>query len=415
MNTTTKHTIRSAFFACLMLLAAAACRKEEFQQQPHGEPMPYADTARHDVRGLLAVSPFKLFDAAWRRSHMDELMASKPPSMRFTILAADDAAMTAAGFSAAGIAAASPETLDSMLRFHVLVEAVDTTALRLQTRNVGKKTLFESTTLQEMLNRVGSNVTYPEPYNYRQFISAGADGELIVNGKHTGSRRPLFARNGVVWPVNRVLEFPRQHALDYLASDPRFSLFVALEHWCDSVWTEASWGYFQRTTFSSLRPNMSNGAIQQEMFLAPTNEAFAAAGFRTLEDLVNLNMRSLPYMDMDWFEMRNGFVTDTLLSYHGLGRMYAPVGSWGPGAGSMAVFFSSDLNASLSGFVLNVTDGLLPPYYMPLVFSSGNGKITIRLPAGTHTATVTDADIRTLEGPIHAVDRLIIPANLQLP
>lgn len=412
-TTKTKHRFRGPLLAACLLILAAACRKKEFQQPPHGEPVPYSDTARYDVSGLLQASSHRLFAAAWKRSHMDAFLAAQPSSIRYTILAADDAAMSAAGFNEAGIAASTPEALDTLLRFHVLEEQLDTLALRTQERNTRKKTLLVHGELMEMLSDVGS-IERLRPYVYKHWVGVDGQGILLVDGKPTGSRMPAFAKNGVIWPVNRVMEMPRQHTYDLLLSDPQFSMLGGILRWCDSVWLTVDPGWIPRTEMDVLKFS-ADGAVSAEMFLAPTNAAFAAAGFHSLQDLIDLNMRSLPYLDWDWFEIRNGFVTDSLLGYHMLGRRYAPSGPWGQSRPAAAAFFSNDLNPSLANFPLHITDMGVEAYYMPLAFTNENGRITVATPGKRHTATVVRPDILTFQGPVHAVDELLIPENLQLP
>ncbi len=398
------------------LLLVSACRKEEFQQVPHGEPVPHTDTARHDLQTLLGMSQHKLFYAAWQKSHMNELMASKEASVRYTILAPDDAAMQAAGLDAAGIDAQTPEQLDSLLCYHVIDEKLDTLALHTQKGNVRKKSLLYHSSLMEDLNSLGSNVTYPVPYNYRLFIGM-TGGNLFVNGKNVGNAHPAYATNGVIWPVNSVFQRPVENVIDLLKRDTRFSMLAALLHQTDSIWLEVSMGYFERHYFMKLSPGQYDNLIRSEAFFAPTNEAFHNAGFNTVDDLMKLNARSMPFFDENTFQMVNGFVTDTLLNYHVWGRMWAPTGIWGNGPESEAVFYSNELNNNiLSGFALNVGDGSVKPYMMPLDFAvTGDGKISLRPKGATHEpAVITEADINTFQGPVHVVDHLLIPQHLRL-
>jgi uncharacterized surface protein with fasciclin (FAS1) repeats len=399
-----------------MLLFLAACRKEEFQQAPHGEPIPYTDTVRHDLQSLLGMTQNKLFYAAWQKSHMNELIASQSASVRYTILAPDDAAMQAAGLDAAGIAAQSPEQLDSLLRYHVIDEQLDTLTLRMQKGNVRRKSLLYHPSLMENINSLGSNVTTPTPYNYRLFIGMKG-GNLLVNGKIAGNAHPSYATNGLIWPVNRVLLRPSENIKDLLQRDPRFSMLAALLHQTDSIWQEVSMGAFERRYFVKLTPGQYDNVITSEAFFAPTNEAFHHAGFNTVDDLMKLNARSMPFVDWDNAIMVNGFVTDTLLNYNVWGRMWAPTGTWGTGPESSAVFYSNELNNNvLSGFALNGTDGAIPPYIMPLDFSvTGDGKISLRPKGSTHEpAVITEADINTFQGPVHVIDHLLIPQHLRL-
>jgi uncharacterized surface protein with fasciclin (FAS1) repeats len=397
----------------LTLLFLAACRKEEFQQVPHGEPVPHADTAKYDLPTLLGMSQYKLFNTAWQKGHMNELLER---SVRYTILAPDDAAMQAAGLDAAGIAALSPEQLDSLLRYHVVNEQLDTLALRMQKGNVRKKSLLYHPSLMENLNSLGSNVTYPTPYNYKHFIGM-ANGSLLVNGKDAGNAQPSYATNGIIWPVKMVLQRPSESIMDVLQRDARFSMLTQLLHQTDSIWLEASMGFFERNYFAKLAPRQDNNLVVSEAFFAPTNEAFHNAGFNSVEDLMTLNARSMPYFDWDIFVMVNGFVTDTLLNYHIWGRMYAPYGPWGKGAESAAIFYSNELNNNmLSNFALNVGDDFLPPYIMPLDFAAAaNGKVSLRQKGSSHPpAVVTEANINTFQGPMHVVDHLLIPENLNI-
>lgn len=398
------------------LLLFAACRKEEFQQIPHGEPVPYKDTVKHDVQTLLGMTPNKLFYAAWQKSHMNELMVSQGASVRYTVLAANDAAMQAAGLDAAGIDAQTPEQLDSLLRYHVIDEQLDTLVLRTQKGNVRKKTLLYHSSLMENLNSLGSNVTTPVPYNYRLFIGM-TGGNLFVNGKNAGSAHPAYATNGLIWPVDQVLQRPSENITDLLKRDPRFSMLAELLHKTDSIWLEVSMGFFERHYFMKLAPGQYDNVIKQEAFFAPTNEAFRNGGFNTVDDLMKLNDRSMPFLDWNTGAMVNEFVTDTLLNYHIWGRMWAPTGTWGNGAESSAVFYSNELNNNiLSGFALNVGDGSVQPYIMPLDFSiTGDGKISLRPKGSTYApAVITEADINTFQGPVHVVDHLLIPQHLRL-
>lgn len=397
-------------------LLAVSCRKEEFQQVPHGEPVPYTDTARYDLTTLLGMTSHTLFNAAWKKSHLPAEMKAQGIGVRFTIFAPDDAAMKAAGFDAAAIDASTTEQLDTLLRFHIIPEQLDTLALRQQNGSVRHNTLLKDPVLMEDLNGLGSNVTYPVPYTYRHFTAMKADGSLLVNGKNAGKATPYYATNGVIWPLNQVLQRPRENVIDFLRRDPRFSIFTALYDQTDAIWKEASMEFFERYTYQRLSPY--NGVtIYADGFFAPTNEAFRKAGFNSAEDLMQLNARSMPYFDWDIFEMRNGFVTDSLLAYHTWGRMYAPSGNWGPGAISVAVFYSNDLtNSVLAGFDLNsISGGVSSPYTMPLEFGTNNtGQTTIKVKGSSHTPVpITESDINTYQGPVHVMDQLILSNKVQ--
>ncbi|SHM47790.1 Fasciclin domain-containing protein [Chitinophaga jiangningensis] len=404
--------MRNLLFSTLaLLLLMTACRKEEFQQPPHGEPVPYTDTARYDLPTLLGMSGYKLFNAAWQKSTVNTRLAKEGKNMRFTIMAPDDAAMTAAGYTREVIAAATTAHLDSLVCFHIITEYIDTTALRGQLGSVRRTTMLKDAVLIESIVKPGSSVPMMEHYTYKQFLGMTADGSLLVNGKNTGKHTPLYATNGIIWPVNQLLKRPTESTLDFLRRDPRFTIFAALIQQTNDIWETEGMGYFPRTSFSGLGPTGGN-EISSNAFFAPTDEAFKKAGFNSVEDLMALNARSMPYLDWDYFEMINGFVTDSLLAFHEWGRMYTPTEpAYGAGYGAPAMFFSNDLDNRIIGkFDLTTSSGgRVPPYTMPLNFGNSGGKITVQVKGSSHPgAAIEEADIMTFQGPVHVMENLIL-------
>ncbi|RBL89441.1 fasciclin domain-containing protein [Chitinophaga flava] len=402
---------RIIFFILAFVGLIMACRKTEFQRPPVGEKVPYVETATSDFNTLLERSTQKLFYAAWKRSHIDSLLKSLGSGVRFTILAPDDAAMTAAGFTADKIATAKVADLDSLLLFHVMSEYVDSATLIGQQGNVRHKSLLRDRTIKETVTRLGSQVPFPEAYAYKLYLGVATDGSLLINGKKSGKITPVYARNGVIYPINKPLVRPNKTVIDVINTDPRFSILSGLLKAMDSKWEEVSYGWFERNQYAGL--GIEGGDIvSNDAFFAPTNEAFKKAGFNSVEDLMTLNERSMPYLDEDLGEMRNGlFVTDSLLAYSRWGRMYSPRSSNGGGSGVPAMFWSNDLNnAMLSTFAL-VTSGsnAVPIYFMTLDFGTNGEQITVKVKGSSHAAAnIVEADIPTLQGPFHAVDNLIL-------
>lgn len=407
-STHPQHLLYTLLF---VLTLAAACRKAEFQQPLHGEPVPYNDTARYDLKSLLGMSSHKLFNAAWQKSNLNALLAKEGNGMRFTILAPDDAAMTAAGYTSEAIAAAPASALDSMLAFHVLPEYLDTAVLRGQKGSVRRKTILHHNMLLEEAVSPGSSVPAMQPYTYKQFIALAADGGLLINGKNTGKHTPMYATNGIIWPVNQLLQRPVESVIDFLRRDPRFTIFTALIQLTNEVWEMESMGYFPRTSYNDL--GLVDGlTVRSSAFFAPTDAAFQKAGFNSAADLMTLNARSMPYLDWDYFQMVNGFVTDSLLAYHNWGRMYTPTEpSYGGGTPAAAMFYSNDLdNRIIGNFELTSSGGgRVPPYPMTLDFGNSGGRITVKVKGSNRpAAAIEEADINTFQGPVHVVDNLIL-------
>ncbi|WP_160715377.1 fasciclin domain-containing protein [Chitinophaga solisilvae] len=402
---------RIIFYTLALAGVLTACRKTEFQRPPVGVPVPYTDTATSDFNTLLAQSTQKLFYAAWQKSHIDSLLKTEGNGIRFTVLAPDDAAMTAAGFTADKIATAKVTDLDSLMLFHVIPVYIDSAILLGQQGNVRHKSLLRDRTIKEMVTRPGSAVSFPEAYTYKLYLGVAPDRSLLINGKKSGRITPIYARNGIIYPISQPLVRPGKLMIDIIDTDPRFTILSGLLKAMDSTWEAVSYGWFERQQHQALRMYPGN-IVAGNAFFAPTNEAFKKAGFNSVEDLMTLNARSMPYLDEEWGEMRNGlFVTDSLLAYSSWGRMYAPRTSIGAGSGVPAMFWSNDLNdAMLSTFALVTSgDNSVPVYLMPFGFGMNGTQITLKVKGSSHpAANIVEADIPTLQGPLHAVDNLIL-------
>ncbi|RFS21714.1 hypothetical protein DVR12_13710 [Chitinophaga silvatica] len=402
---------RIIFYTITCVLLAMACRKAEYQRPPVGEKVPYVDPATSDLKTLLGRSTQKLFFTAWQRSNMDSLLNIQGKGIRFTIFVPDDAAMTAAGYTADKIAVAKVADLDSLLLFHVVPEYIDSAVVRSQQGNVRHKSMLKDRTLKEQVTRLGSNVLYTEAYSYKLFIGATADGSLLINGKNSGKVSPLYASNGVIYPITKPLVRPRKTMLNIIDTDPRFTILSGLLKALDSTWEEVTYGWFERKMYEELNIKIGN-LIVSDAFFAPTNEAFKKAGFNSVEDLMALNARSMPYLDEEEGILYNEmFVTDSLLAYSQWGRLFSIKSSAGYGDRVSAMFWSNDLNNVMLGNFALITSGnnVVPIYYVPFDFGTNAGQITVKVKGSSYpAANIVEADIPTLQGPLHAIDNLIL-------
>jgi uncharacterized surface protein with fasciclin (FAS1) repeats len=244
-----------------------------------------------------------------------------------------------------------------------------------------------------------------------------ADGSLMVNGKSTGPVTAMYATNGVIYHVNHIIQRPTQSIMEFLLSDSRFSIFNDLYRKTDSIWQEVGMGYISRGNslnyFTLYMDFYGDGFVPSNSFFAPTNEAFKNAGFNSVDDLMALNERSMPYFDWDYYQVVNGFVTDSLLDYHGWGRMYAPANSGETkGSPASAVFFSNDLDNSIIGNY-DLSAGVyyeVDTYKMTLDYGvNAAGQRTVKVKGSSKpAAAIVEADIYTFQGPVHVVNNLIL-------
>lgn len=398
--------------ALSLLTLAAACKKEEFQQEPYGDKVPFTDSATHDLRTLVSLSAaHKLFYAAWQRSNADAMIRTQGVG-ELTVFAPDDAAMRAAGYNEAAIAAAAATDIDSLVLFHIMGTKLDSVSVAPMKISNSINTLLTHQTLQEYLMVIDHSIPSWRPYRFRQFVCM-KDGHLILNGKDAGDAKIMKATNGILWPINHVTQRPHEHMMDVLARDPRFSMLHRLVRETDSLWPIITEYFAGDHTFFNLLYPVQGVNVTNDLFFAPTNEAFAKSGFNSYEELWALNERSMPYFDWDWFELRNGdFVTDSLLAYHLWGRKYAPTGGWGPGVGVGGMFFARDLKNELIGdfeVVARNSLGPVPAYINPLEFGNEGGQVTVKVKGLNKTpAKIIESDIYTYEGPLHVVDHLIL-------
>ena len=424
MNSKKSYDIFRAFnflVFCVLMLLLASCRKDEFMPVPEGEIVP-ANEATVNLNEALNAAPYTLFKAAWARSTMDAKLKTYGERTKFTLFVPTDAAFIADGMTLEVINNTSPEALDELLMYHTIASSVNARDLGERLDNTMEKTILPNPDLRvspiSPYNSGGS-----DPYFYRQYIKVQQE-HLYINGKDAGNIQPVPAKNGILWPVNRLLRKPTKTMLEALQEDGRFGIYLDVLKRCSDL-------YFEITEYNLERP-WTTGLVLDERgsfypnitftsILAPTDAAFHTAGFADADAVMEFNrQRGLPYVDWDLGVVVGMFASDSLLTLHRWSDLIYPVSDDFPGGGRMnsTCFYSNDLNNDLlANYILR--DGeynaTLPVMTMPLEFGKAtNGAVTIKAKGSTHTpAAVVDGDINTLMGPIHAVDHLIPTADFK--
>ena len=399
---------------CLLFLTLASCRKAEFQPEVEGEQVPGQDLTI-TLNAVLEASPYTLFKAAWKRSNMNSIIEKRGSSSPITLLVPDDAAFIADGMTLEVINNTSPSLLDSLLLYHTLSSAFTPKDLMGRAENTIVLSLLENKHLQV---KGYDNQYQTDTYFYRQYITVSGS-ELIINGKKAGTATPIPAKNGTFWPIDRLLKKPVKTMIQVLQEDGRFGMYLEIMTKTDMLWEESMAGAVPRTPFTDGLVVGDNFLIFKSIF-APTDEAFHRAGFSNVDDLMALNKRNvLPYFDWDTYEqVGTGYATDTLLTLHRWGRLLKERDGWGPGDDNPDSFYSNDLNNKLlSDYALSTSGytGTVPIMYVPFDFGKNEaGQVTVKVKSSTHPAAdVIEADINTLMGPIHVVNRLLPPKNFK--
>lgn len=406
---------------CMLVLLVASCRKSEFVPVPEGAIVP-PNEATASLKEVLNASTYTLFKAAWTRSTMDAKLKAYGERTKFTLLVPTDAAFIADGMTLEVINKTAPEVLDDLLMYHTIASSVDVKDLGERVDNTMSMSILSNSDLR-VKPISPSNPYGSEPYFYRQYLKIQS-GNLYINGKDAGKISPLPAKNGIFWPISRVLHKPTKTMLEALQQDGRFGIYLDVLQRCSDLYLEISEGYIERPWTTGLviedrgsfYPNITFGSV-----LAPTDAAFHTAGFADADAVMAMNeKRGLPYLDWDLGVVVGMFASDYMLTYHRWSDLIYPVSEYGnAGRTNSTAFYSNDLNNEvLANYVLRDNGGNgsnIPLLIMPMEFGkTANGTVTIKAKGSTHPpAVVIDGDINTIMGPIHAVDHLIPTADFK--
>lgn len=383
---------------------------------PEGQIIP-PDEATVSLKEVMDAAPYSLFKAAWMRSNMETKLKIYGEHAKFTLLVPTDAALVAEGMTLEVINNTPAEALDELLMYHTIASRVSPRDLAQRLDNTMEISILNNSSLR-VSPLSPSNSGGSDPYFYRQYLKV-QQGHLYINGKDAGNIQPIAAKNGILWPIKRLLHKPTKTMLEALKQDGRFGIYL-------DVMEKGAQQWFAATRLTRLWTTdlvVGNRSAPQvnitfSSLLAPTDAAFQAAGFANADAVIAMNnQRPLPY--------RNGSVavgllaSDDMLTLHRWSDLIFPTNAQrAVGRKNSTIFYSNDLNNDLlANYILR--DGTynanLPVQLMPLEFGkTTSGAITIKSKGATHIpAVVIDGDINTIMGPIHAVDHLIPTADFK--
>lgn len=426
-----------------LLFFFSACNKTEFLPDPEGAQIPFQEEATQTVEQLLAASTAKIYYQAWQRSTLKTTITAKGSKYEYTIFAPDDAAMQAAGFTAAVIQQMPLEELDQLLMLYTTIGKLSAEVIKARSDNYVVKSMLQYPGLY--VEYFENPDSYPGGYDhffYKNYMAISSEN-LLINGKNTGKLNYFPATNGSLYVIGKAIEKPTKTKLQALMDDGRFTMYLESQRLTDEMYIskiadgiEPLFGYrpdneeikrdyaYERLYYDEEMAYLDFGYpvpnIVVTTLFVPTDEAFHKAGFQTVEDIMKMNEeRGDARFDENFFQVMGGYPLDTLLNFHrDWGRFYAPKDpSYGLAKNNLTVFYSNVLNASLNDYMVNIGGSSAPKYgyKMPLTFSMSNNKVQIQVPgADQPAATVIESDINTLNGPIHVVDHLLIPKGFKL-
>lgn len=431
-------------FSLLAIFLLGSCSKTEFLPEPEGAKIPFQSDATQTVAQLMAVSSTKLFYSAWQKSNIETILKEKGAKLIYTVFVPNDAAMQAAGLDANQINQLSVQELADLMKFYITLGQVIPNDLKTRTDNFMAKSMLVNPELFLPFFEGGlNNGQRADPYQYRYYLSIREE-QLLVNGKSKGKLNYLAATDGGIYIIEKIIERPTKTILEVLEADDRFSMFLQSQRILDELYIDkiatdiepyfgykpapeeimSSYAYErhyykQNWTINELSYGGPN--IVMSTLFAPTNEAFHKAGFQTVEDIVRFNEPALLSIrfDENTFSAVGGFPMDTVYNFHReFGRMLRPVAPGGDKSISNAtVFYSNVLNASLNDYLVSAGGNPTIDYAfkMPLDFTRNGNAVQLKVKGSEHpAANLTEGDINTLNGPIHAVDHLLFPKGFKL-
>lgn len=427
MNTKYNYPKGILQFLVIILVALQGCKEEEFIPRPVGETLPPLEYPL--LSEALNESGLTLFAEAWKRSDIENFIVENYPRNQFTILAPNDDAMQAAGYTAATIGSARKVDLDTLIRYHVLIGEVSQERLKMST---AAQTFGSLLTHPEFLETESGNTG--RPYRYQHVLHTVNDG-LSDNGALIEIEEEIPVENGRIIPIDRMVERPKKQMIDVLREDGRFSLFVCAMELNGKIYDDYVLNNFSSTNFSPFKYltdwyAQTEGGYRSTEFLphvirftlfAPTNDAFHRAGIYSEADIIALNQRSALNLNYGGSTPSDSLLINQKI---GLSRMSVDF-DWDlfiPGAlifghnsAANAVFYSYSLNNRLlQDYILQVVNG--QPAYLGYDFGKdASDMITVKQKASTaEPATIIEENINTIQGPIHVVDRIIVPEGFSM-
>ncbi|HVU94869.1 MAG TPA: fasciclin domain-containing protein [Puia sp.] len=312
---------RTAFSLALPVIAATLFLTQTACKKNHDNPTPSPATITQTVT---TDTSFSLLAGGLGSAGLTTTLSGPGP---FTVFAPNNAAFAASGLTASALASIPAATLKTILLYHVLPSKVPAAQV-------------PSGPNAKVVTASGDSV----------FVTNNTNG-VFVNGIKV-VKADVAASNGVIHVLAKVLIPPAGNLVQTAQADTNFSYLVAAV-------TRASQG---STNVAAI---LSGGGIFT--VFAPTNAAFRAAGFATINDINAADPATLT----------------KILTYHVI-----------PGRA-----FSSDL-----------TDGAK-------VMTANGESLTISLSAGAKVKGMTNStasniiatNIMATNGVVHVIDQVLLP------
>ena len=403
--------MKKLFLYTVLLVGLGSCHKE-LDAPLLSVSNSHPDTTS-DIRTALANSPYHLFFQAYNLVKLDSSYAY------YTIFAPTDSAMTAAGLTSAVINSLSVDSLYRLVAYQVGSNGYSDSTLKTQTLPL----LIPSLRVDPYITIEQNSGGQLTGAALQQNLFVQEKDVLYINGEPVNNgESPLKARNGWIYPVDRVLTAPDSTVWSILTSKPELSMYIAAMRLVDSFYTASYYYYNTRDsiTFSTVYWQTQNALTGPNVFyctvFAPTNAAFAQAGFHTVDDLRQYITSVVPYTTDAIYKGAVYYVENSIPMDSVLKEQYLNT------AGSNPLFYPDLLNPAINNGWQNsnqlITAGFAawpgdPPYYTQ--FSNVGGTVHMQwsrnpaVPAAVLPATAPT--FPAINGIVYEIDQLFYPHN----
>jgi len=448
---------KTIFNSMMIFIMCLACSKKEYQIPSVGEQIPYEDSIQTTFEENLKNSPYTLFQQVWTKAKLNEIApAHQGKDPRYTILVVTNEGMEKAGWNSNKISQTDPILLRKTFLAHILTNYYNQNEVQAVEGNLQltSRYRYQDLFIQPVIDLDASkpnlilNQDTLIPYQF--MIALGKNSESwLINGQNMGKIKGIEGKDHYLFPINQVIMPPEKTAWEMIQSNPDFSMYSGIIRYTDSLYRElfkkANNVYPENGT-ADMKPFIRNSPLKYHQTTAvnskgfkftytldtwfiPTNQAFKAAGFSSLEDLKKLNIsHGLPYSEYKkpsgstgFYHIIGEFATDSLLDYHH---------NWG-----MRYFNSNNINhfRNTTLFFSNVLNNDLNnyPLYFKVIKSFESGRLMYHKSSyyinpflftpnemsfkddPSKKATFLQKDIYTVNGIINSVDKLLIPKDFK--
>ncbi|WEK35898.1 MAG: fasciclin domain-containing protein [Candidatus Pseudobacter hemicellulosilyticus] len=391
----TKNTCRLLLIVSLVL-TMVACGHKDILPDPIGEPVPYTPDGARSWRTIMDEPKYSFFKAAWNRSPIETRIKNSNSAYQTLFIPTNDA-FTAAGWTMEKINASSEAVLDSLLAFYVVPGLYKPVTLSTPThRSIPLNTVLRRTTVP--------GYSTSQPYIYKLYIGVWKDSMMVNGVPNSKWEENEPAVDGHVYALSRMVTKPTQLMIEYIRSQPRFSMLAMAIDSGNARYT----GIYNSNSSNYINFLTGGSVIQRgkaTLFL-PTNQAFSNSGYNTKDDISARIRQSWP-IAYNYNEPGTNFYKrprvgmDSVLMPHGFALSRNT---------SENILFGKDLlqyPETFSGFMTKIgQSGYEEHFILETSFANQNGMLMVRdwrSPAGDWQPIV-ESDIECLNGVIHVVD-----------